>query len=216
MTWRPSPAPSRRSASRPAATRPRPLPSSSRSRCSTCSDRHRPLLVAHRGPRAAALDFVAQADAWAASTTSCGSASTCSARSARRAPGTAPTRPSCWGLSGLAPDPVETPQITATLEETGESRRLLLGGHLVVDFDESKMFVFRPLTVRRAHPNALRITAYDASDDEIVSAGCYSIGGGFVMRPPRGEPSCVVARLSTCRSRTSRPRSARRTPGARR
>nr|WP_241428986.1 L-serine ammonia-lyase [Agrococcus sp. ARC_14] len=91
------------------------------------------------------------------------------------------------GLSGLAPDTVETPQITATLEAIRSSGELSIGGRLTVPFDEAKVFVFRPLTVRREHPNALRITAYDASDDVIASAGYYSIGGGFVMRHDEGD-----------------------------
>ena len=91
------------------------------------------------------------------------------------------------GLSGLAPDTVETPQIAATLERIRSTGELALGGRRAVPFDEAKVFVFRPLTVRREHPNALRITAYDASDDTIATAGYYSIGGGFVMRHDEGD-----------------------------
>lgn len=91
------------------------------------------------------------------------------------------------GLSGLAPDTVETPQIAATLAEIRERGILSFGGGRDVPFDEAKAFVFRPLTVRSEHPNALRLTAYDADDETLVTAGYYSIGGGFVMRHDEGD-----------------------------
>jgi L-serine dehydratase len=101
------------------------------------------------------------------------------------------------GLSGLAPDTVETPQIAETLERIRSTTELRLGGRRAVAFDEAKVFVFRPLTVRPEHPNALRITAYDAGDETVATAGYYSIGGGFVMRHDDGDVLSPVPKPAT-------------------
>ncbi|MFC7432861.1 MULTISPECIES: L-serine ammonia-lyase [unclassified Agrococcus] len=91
------------------------------------------------------------------------------------------------GLSGLAPDTVTTDEIAATLAAIRERGELLLGGERAVRFDESTAVVFRPLTLRPEHPNALRITAYDDAGETLQTHGYYSIGGGFVMRHDEGD-----------------------------
>jgi L-serine dehydratase len=91
------------------------------------------------------------------------------------------------GLSGHAPDTVTTGEIAATLAAIRDGRRLLIGGEHEVPFDAATAVVFRPLTLRPEHPNALRITAYDEAGETLQSHGYYSIGGGFVMRHDEGD-----------------------------
>lgn len=91
------------------------------------------------------------------------------------------------GLSGLAPDTVTTDEIAQTLAAIRADRSLLLGGEHAVPFDAATAVVFRPLTLRPEHPNALRITAYDADGETLQTHGYYSIGGGFVMRHDEGD-----------------------------
>lgn len=91
------------------------------------------------------------------------------------------------GLSGHAPDTVTTDEIAATLAAIRDDRALLLAGEHPVPFDAATAVVFRPLTIRREHPNALRITAYDADGETLQTHGYYSIGGGFVMRHDEGD-----------------------------
>lgn len=91
------------------------------------------------------------------------------------------------GLSGLLPESVSTVEIRSTLDAIDETRILRLGGSRDVPFSAETAVVFRPLTVRPEHPNALRITAYDESDAVLATHGYYSIGGGFVMRHDQGD-----------------------------
>lgn len=90
------------------------------------------------------------------------------------------------GLSGLAPDTVTSAQIDETAAHIADNHVLIVDGE-IVPFDAQHDIVFRPLTVRPEHPNALRITAFDANGDTILSHGYYSIGGGFVMRHDDGD-----------------------------
>lgn len=149
------------------------------------------------GPMRAALDFVAQADASGRFDDIARLRVDLLGSLGATGSGHGTDTAIMLGLSGLAPDTVETPQITATLEQIRASGELQLGGRRTVPFDESKVFIFRPLTVRREHPNALRITAYDAADTEIATAGYYSIGGGFVMRHDEGDVLSPVPEPAT-------------------
>ena len=119
------------------------------------------------GPMRAALDFIGQADASGRFDEIVRLRVDLLGSLGATGSGHGPDTAIMLGLSGLTPDTVETPQIAATLERIRSTGELALGGRRPVPFDEAKVFVFRPLTVRREHPNALRITAYDASDDTI-------------------------------------------------
>ena len=91
------------------------------------------------------------------------------------------------GLSGLAPDTVSTAEIDATLAAIRERDQLVLCGSHTIAFDAGHDTIFRPLTVRPEHPNAMRLTVFDAAGETISTAGYYSIGGGFVMRHDDGD-----------------------------
>lgn len=91
------------------------------------------------------------------------------------------------GLSGYAPDTVETASIAPTIERIREREELVLAGTHAIPFNPGRDTIFRPLTMRPEHPNAMRLTLYDAAGEVIETAGYYSIGGGFVMRHDEGD-----------------------------
>lgn len=86
------------------------------------------------------------------------------------------------GLSGLEPDTVETAQIASTIETIRSSESITLAGARTISFNPGRDTIFRPLTMRPEHPNAMRLTVYGEAGDIVATAGYYSIGGGFVMR----------------------------------
>lgn len=90
------------------------------------------------------------------------------------------------GLAGHQPDTVTSAEIASTLASIRESGTLPLGGEHTIVFDSESAIVYRPLTLRPEHPNALRITAY-AGEETLATHGYYSIGGGFVMRHDEGD-----------------------------
>lgn len=91
------------------------------------------------------------------------------------------------GLSGFAPDTVETASIAPTIERIREREEIVLAGTHTIAFNPGRDTIFRPLTMRPEHPNAMRLTLYDAEGEILETAGYYSIGGGFVMRHDDGD-----------------------------
>ena len=91
------------------------------------------------------------------------------------------------GLSGFAPDTVETASIAPTIARIREREELVLAGQHTIPFNPGRDTIFRPLTMRPEHPNAMRLTLYDAAGEILETAGYYSIGGGFVMRHDEGD-----------------------------
>ncbi|WP_293699516.1 L-serine ammonia-lyase [uncultured Agrococcus sp.] len=86
------------------------------------------------------------------------------------------------GLSGLEPDTVVTAEIGKTIDTIHRTESITLAGEHTIPFNAGRDTIFRPLTMRPEHPNAMRLTVTDESGDVISTAGYYSIGGGFVMR----------------------------------
>ncbi len=88
------------------------------------------------------------------------------------------------GLSGEAPetiDPDSVPKKLAVIREQGE---LNLGGQRTIGFSEPNDLIFNRRVTLDAHPNALRIQAFEDSqpDRPIHDSLYFSIGGGFVTR----------------------------------
>ena len=91
------------------------------------------------------------------------------------------------GLSGFAPDTVETASIAPTIDRIREREEIVLAGEHAIPFNPGRDTIFRPLTMRPEHPNAMRLTLFDAGGEILETAGYYSIGGGFVMRHDDGD-----------------------------
>jgi len=85
------------------------------------------------------------------------------------------------GLAGLLPETLNMEVARATVARVREQKRLLLGGRLDIDFDESADILWRGFERRERHPNALRIMAYSDAGDVLDSNEYYSIGGGSVV-----------------------------------
>lgn len=101
------------------------------------------------------------------------------------------------GLMGFSPDTVDTDAIPETLEGIRATGRIALGNGLPeINFLEKRdiLFFTRPID---PHPNGMRLTAYDASDQEIVSGTYFSIGGGFVKASGIEESHVTLSLLSS-------------------
>ncbi|MEH1166366.1 L-serine ammonia-lyase [Micromonospora sp. CPCC 205539] len=85
------------------------------------------------------------------------------------------------GLSGEAPETVDTDTVGPRVERIRAERRInLLGAH-EIDFDAD-----RDLTLHRRrslpyHPNGMTFVAYDRAGVELRGRTYYSVGGGFVV-----------------------------------
>jgi L-serine dehydratase len=85
------------------------------------------------------------------------------------------------GLLGEQPEHVDTekaPSVVAAVRERG--RLPLLGVHEVAFAEREDLILNRKKTLP-AHPNGMRMTAYDQQGDVLVERTFYSVGGGFVV-----------------------------------
>jgi L-serine dehydratase len=90
------------------------------------------------------------------------------------------------GLSGLAPETVDPARVRRAWQEWADGSPLLVAGVHPVPFSRSDIS-FAPFTRLPGHPNALKLTAFDAEGAVLVTDIYYSIGGGFIRR--EGEPA---------------------------
>ena len=81
------------------------------------------------------------------------------------------------GLSGLAPETVDP----AAMHELWQDRSLLLAGQHPMAFARADIS-FAPFTRLPGHPNAMTLTAFDASQKIVAEETYYSVGGGFIRR----------------------------------
>lgn len=84
------------------------------------------------------------------------------------------------GLEGCKPEEVEAndmDQRKARMAQTGAVR---FGDVRDIKLTEDDM-VKRPLTVLERHTNAMTLTAFDATGEELAKETYYSVGGGFVV-----------------------------------
>lgn len=84
------------------------------------------------------------------------------------------------GLEGCKPEEVEAndmDQRKARMAQTGAVR---FGDVRDIKLTEDDM-VKRPLTVLKRHTNAMTLTAFDATGEELAKETYYSVGGGFVV-----------------------------------
>ncbi|MFF5176562.1 L-serine ammonia-lyase [Micromonospora sp. NPDC000316] len=85
------------------------------------------------------------------------------------------------GLSGEAPETVDTDTVGPLVERIRAERRLSLLGAHEIDFDPD-----RDLTLHRRrslpyHPNGMTFAAYDGAGAVLCGRTYYSVGGGFVV-----------------------------------
>lgn len=85
------------------------------------------------------------------------------------------------GLAGHEPDTVDVEAVPTLLEAMRQERRILLGGHRAIDFDEKADLVFHRRQSLPFHANGMRFTALAADGRELDTRSYYSVGGGFVV-----------------------------------
>ncbi len=85
------------------------------------------------------------------------------------------------GLEGEAPDLVDPEQIEAKLARIRSEGRLALAGVHPIEFIERDHLVMHRRQSLPFHPNGMRISAFDAGGELVVSKVYYSVGGGFVV-----------------------------------
>ena len=83
------------------------------------------------------------------------------------------------GLSGWLPDRIDPAAIPALVSDIREQRRLSLGGHHAVPFDEAGQLVFRFGEFLPGHANAMRFMA-DYASGRRFERTYFSIGGGAI------------------------------------
>src|SRR5262245_26217426 len=91
------------------------------------------------------------------------------------------------GLSGERPDTIDPDAVEPIVEEARSRHTLRLAGRLAIPFDEADDLVFHDDESLPRHPNGLRLVAFDAAGQRLVSATYYSVGGGFVVSEEEAE-----------------------------
>ncbi len=103
------------------------------------------------------------------------------------------------GLMGEAPETVDPDAVATRVAAVRHDGSLpLLGTHRIA-FDVRRDLAFRGERVLPAHPNAMRLAAFDAGGTALREAEYYSVGGGFVIEQgaapggadARPVPPCV-------------------------
>jgi L-serine dehydratase len=85
------------------------------------------------------------------------------------------------GLLGEQPELVDTEKAPQLVDAVRERGRLPLLGVHDVDFAEREDVVLNRRKTLPAHPNGMRMTAYDGAGRVLVERTFYSVGGGFVV-----------------------------------
>ena len=85
------------------------------------------------------------------------------------------------GLQGQLPDSIDLDSIAKRLNDINESGILALNESVNIEFIVARDIVIRYAESLPKHPNGLRFTAYNASEQQILQQVYYSIGGGFIV-----------------------------------
>ncbi len=85
------------------------------------------------------------------------------------------------GLEGHEPDTVDVDAVPALLAAVRTNRRIALGGHHAVAFDEKADLRLHRRETLPFHANGMRFEAFDAADATLADKVYYSVGGGFVV-----------------------------------
>ena len=84
------------------------------------------------------------------------------------------------GLMGARPDEVEPDFLTTAVEQVRRDGQLALLGRHMLPFDWERDMRLLPVSLAY-HPNAMRLTAFDADASAVYENTYYSVGGGFVV-----------------------------------
>ncbi|ANU06980.1 L-serine ammonia-lyase [Paraurantiacibacter namhicola] len=87
---------------------------------------------------------------------------------------------SVLGLAGFEPEETCPDEAAATLAAIRESGRLKLGGRREIAFDIAADIDLAGHIIPALHPNGMKLAAYDADGECLISRTYYSTGGGFV------------------------------------
>ncbi|MFN0262728.1 L-serine ammonia-lyase [Tepidamorphus sp. 3E244] len=84
------------------------------------------------------------------------------------------------GLTGHAPEKVDSDAIPVLVNDIRETGALNLGGTHVIDFNEETDLVFNFSDRLTQHSNGMRFQAFDADGERLHEQTFFSVGGGFV------------------------------------
>ena len=97
------------------------------------------------------------------------------------------------GLEGEVPDQVDPDQVEGRLARIRAEERLKLAGDHEIRFVEREHLVMHRRQSLPYHPNGMRITAFDAAGETLVTKVYYSVGGGFVVDETAAGADRIVA-----------------------
>lgn len=97
------------------------------------------------------------------------------------------------GLIGHAPDQIDPDAVDSILQDIEHSKSLRLGGKHRIDFKPKADLKFRVRKRLPFHPNAMRLSAFDADGETILERAYYSVGGGFVVDETQAGNGQLVA-----------------------
>lgn len=84
------------------------------------------------------------------------------------------------GLEGKAPETVVPESMVPRMHEILRTHTLNLGGKKSISFIEANDFLFLQKELLPKHSNGMRFSAFDESDELLISQVYYSVGGGFI------------------------------------
>ncbi|TDC33320.1 L-serine ammonia-lyase [Micromonospora sp. 15K316] len=85
------------------------------------------------------------------------------------------------GLTGEAPETVDTDSVASRVARIREELRISLLDAHEIDFDADRDLVLHRRRSLPYHPNGMTFTAYDERGAELRARTYYSVGGGFVV-----------------------------------
>lgn len=85
------------------------------------------------------------------------------------------------GLEGDRPETVDVAQITDRIAKMRDNNRLNIRGQHEIVFDIKEDLIFEKLKSLPAHPNGMRLIAFDKDGGTLEDRTYYSVGGGFVI-----------------------------------
>ena len=85
------------------------------------------------------------------------------------------------GLCGHDPETIDPDAAAPQVSRCVEERTLPLAGGHQIPFDRPKDLVLHMRKSLPGHPNGMRLTAFDAAGEVLLTREYYSVGGGFVV-----------------------------------
>ncbi len=97
------------------------------------------------------------------------------------------------GLEGHEPDRIDPDEIAPRLAQIRAAGRIQLAGRHAIAFDERADLLFLRRETLDFHPNGMRLTAFDASENTLLQKTYFSVGGGFVVsHDAEGHPQLTT------------------------